>query len=68
MKSEEWVQVKPGIFRKHIGKKEFEYKYRVKQKDGVGITVDTIHRLNNRGNHSALCGKPRPTVKRILRK
>lgn len=49
MKSEEWVQVKPGIFRKQIGKKEFEYKYRVKQKDGVGITVDTIHRLNNRG-------------------
>lgn len=45
----DWVQVEPGIFRKEVGVKKFEFKYRVKQKDGVGAKVDTIHKVNERG-------------------
>ena len=44
----DWVQVEPGIFRKEVGVKKFEFKYRVKQKDGVGAKVDTIHKVNER--------------------
>ena len=44
----EWVQVKENIFRREVGKKEYEYKYRVRQKDGVGATVDTWKKLNDK--------------------
>lgn len=44
-----WIQVEPGIFRREVGVKKYEFKYRVKQKDGVGATVDTIHKVNDKG-------------------
>jgi integrase len=44
-----WVKVKPGLFRREVAKGQFEYKYRVAQKDGVGADVDTIRKQNDRG-------------------
>lgn len=46
---ESWVRVKDGIYRRKVGKDQYEYKYRVKQKDGTGNITDTTRRLNDRG-------------------
>ena len=43
----DWVLVKEGIYRRKVGKDSYEYKYRVKQKDGAGNLVDTTRRLNS---------------------
>ena len=44
-----WKQVEPGIYRRQVGSKEFEYKYRVKQKDALGSPVDTTRKFNETG-------------------
>lgn len=43
----EWEWVKENFYRCPVGKKEWQYMYRVKQADSLGQSVDTWHRLNN---------------------
>ena len=42
-----WVQVKDGIFRKEVGKKDYVYKYRICQYDATGKKIDTARTLND---------------------
>ena len=42
-----WVQVKDGIFRKTIGKKDYIYKYRICQYDATGKKIDRTRTLND---------------------
>lgn len=49
MGSDKWVNIETGMYKREVGPKKFEFKYRVKQQDGVGANVDTIHMLNDKG-------------------
>ena len=42
-----WVQVKDGIFRKEIGKRDYVYKYRICQYDATGKKIDRTRTLND---------------------
>lgn len=42
-----WVQVKDGIFRKEVGKKDYVYKYRICQYDSTGKKIDRTRTLND---------------------
>lgn len=42
-----WVQVKDGIFKKEVGKKDYAYKYRICQYDATGKKIDRTRTLND---------------------
>lgn len=42
-----WVLYKEGIYRREIGKGQYEYKFRVKKIDGTGTLIDTTRGLNS---------------------
>lgn len=48
IKENNWVKYKDNIYRRRVGAKEYEYKYRVKMKDGVGQQVDTWKKLDDK--------------------
>lgn len=48
IKENNWVKYKDNIYHRQVGAKEYEYKYRVKMKDGVGQQVDTWKKLDDK--------------------
>lgn len=43
-----WELYKPNFYRRQISKTQYEFKYRVNQKDGVGQLVDTYRKMNEK--------------------